>query len=468
MALTGSSVSLSGAQSSPKAADHPWDESSVLPGLQSEPPARYFTFDRVHVYSLADLIDAAEVHNPVTREAWALARKQADQLGIDRADLFPSLLARVLGGTSKNAALINDVFAPQTIGDYNLSLNLSYTLLDFGERRGRIDRSRALVIASNLQFNQTHLNLIKSVMLAFYQLLKSQGDVEAAEADLKAARTIREASEQRLALGIATVPDVMEAKSIEARALYDLHSAHGARQIASGDLATLITAPPNSRYKVQSLEELDIPHGLDESAEKAISDALSNRQDVLARTEDLRAAKADIVRAQSSWYPRLVFNGNEGYRRAFGQQTPFQSVYASGSVYEASLSLDWRVFDGGRRRHEVDQAHAEAERAQAVLDHVRDEATNQVWHAYTDVETAFQKREAAAALLTASIQSYEAALESYRLGLRDLVDLLNAERILADARSTDVTARVQVLTSLSDLAYSTGSLLNRSPRRPLP
>ena len=240
-------------------------------------------------------------------------------------------------------------------------------------------------------------------------------------------------SSQRLALGIATAPDLLEAKSIEARALYDLDSARGAQQIASGDLATLMTARPNSLYKVQSLKEQDIPHSLDESAEKAITDALSSRQDVLARTEDLRAAKADIVRARSSWYPRLVFDGNEGYRRAFGQQTPFPSLYASGSVYDASLSLDWSVFDGGRRRHEVDQAHAEAERAQAVLDRVRDEATNQVWHAYTDVETAFQKRDAAASLLTASTQSYEAALESYRLGLRDLVDLLNAERILADA-----------------------------------
>jgi outer membrane protein TolC len=107
-------------------------------------------------------------------------------------------------------------------------------------------------------------------------------------------------------------------------------------------------------------------------------------------------------------------------------------------------------------------------RAEADVDRKRDEVSDEVWRAYSDVNTAFRQRDAATTLLTASSDSYEAALESYRLGVRNLVDLLAAERDLADARSADITARVRVLNSLAALAYSTGDLLKTAARRPAP
>ncbi len=52
------------------------------------------------------------------------------------------------------------------------------------------------------------------------------------------------------------------------------------------------------------------------------------------------------------------------------------------------------------------------------------------------------------ALLEAASRSYDAALESYNYGLRNLLDVTAAQRTLAQARSTDVLARTQVLTTL--------------------
>jgi hypothetical protein len=68
----------------------------------------------------------------------------------------------------------------------------------------------------------------------------------------------------------------------------------------------------------------------------------------------------------------------------------------------------------------------------------------------------FRQRQSALALLQASTQSYDAALESYSNGVRNLLDVTAAQRTLAQARSADVSARTQVLTSLADLAFTTG------------
>jgi outer membrane protein TolC len=323
-------------------------------------------------------------------------------------------------------------------------------------------------LAANFAFNQVHLELVSRVLAAFFRLQQAQGEVAASEANLTSARTVREAAEQRLGLGVATVPDVLEARSAEARAVYNLESARGAQQTASGDLATVLMASPASDYGVQGLDSLPIPDTLDETAEQAINKALASRPDLLAEMEEVRAANAAVTSARSKWYPRLTFQGDDGYLRAYGQQPPLPGTYAGANVYQAELSLNWTVFDGGRRRNEIEQARASMKRAEADVDRKRDEVSDEVWRAYSDVNTAFRQRDAATTLLTASSDSYEAALESYRLGVRNLVDLLAAERDLADARSADITARVRVLNSLAALAYSTGDLLKTTARRPAP
>ena len=81
------------------------------------------------------------------------------------------------------------------------------------------------------------------------------------------------------------------------------------------------------------------------------------------------------------------------------------------------------------------------------------------------MNTAFRQREAAIALLEAASQSYAAALESYNYGVRSLLDVTAAQRTLAQARSTDVLARTQVLSTLADLAFRTGMRSNPT-RRP--
>jgi outer membrane protein len=78
-----------------------------------------------------------------------------------------------------------------------------------------------------------------------------------------------------------------------------------------------------------------------------------------------------------------------------------------------------------------------------------------------------RQRQAALALLDAASQSYDAALESYNYGVRNLLDVTAAQRTLAQARSADVLARTQVLASFADLAFRTGDSI-QSPKRPQP
>jgi outer membrane protein TolC len=133
-----------------------------------------------------------------------------------------------------------------------------------------------------------------------------------------------------------------------------------------------------------------------------------------------------------------------------------------------SLSLNWTVFDGGARRSRLAQAEADIRSAEADLSVTRDRIEDEVWTAYSGLNTAFRQREAAAALLDSATQSYAAALESYNYGVRNLLDVTAAQRVLAQARSADVSARTQVLTALADVAFRAGDSIQAISRKPQP
>jgi outer membrane protein len=106
---------------------------------------------------LPELIDLAESHNPQTRVAWERARAQAAALGVARSELYPTLAAAALSGGTRSQAYLVDRFYRQTIADFQVALNLNYTIFDFGARSGRIAAATAEVLAANFAFNDTHL-----------------------------------------------------------------------------------------------------------------------------------------------------------------------------------------------------------------------------------------------------------------------------------------------------------------------
>jgi outer membrane protein TolC len=61
--------------------------------------------------------------------------------------------------------------------------------------------------------------------------------------------------------------------------------------------------------------------------------------------------------------------------------------------------------------------------------------------------------------LTASQQSYEAAHQAYGYGVRNLLDVVSAQKALAQARSEEIAARTQLLLQATNLAFQTGDLL---------
>jgi outer membrane protein TolC len=324
------------------------------------------------------------------------------------------------------------------------------------------------LFAANFAFNDTHRKIIFEVTEAYDRLLNAVGQEEAARASLKNAQAVQQAAEERLKNGLATVPDVLEARSAAAQAQYDLQAALGTEKNTRGDLATALGTRPTDAIQVQSVNQLAIPESIGDSVDQAMDRAFEQRPDLMQQVAEVRKANASVKDAHAAYYPALSVGAAPNVQSLYGLQQQLPWAHTAGLAGTLEFKLSWTLFDGGARKNNLAQAQANLRAAEAKVNATQDSVADEVWKAYSNLETSLGQRQAATALLTAADQSYAAALESYNDGVRNLLDVTAAQSTLARARSADVLARAQVLSSLADLVFETGDLMQSSARRPKP
>jgi len=446
----------------PPAADRSWSA--------PEPPSAYRApadaWQEAHptlpstdgTYDLPSLVDLALRDNPDTRNAWEVARAAAARYGRSLAPFYPKLNAQV-GMTPVERFFEPTADGPLTIHAerYEPRVVLTYTLLDFGRRAQSAELARQRLLAANFTFNRRLQDVLFDVERAYYQLDAAQGFERAAERNLELARTVLAAAEQRLGVGLATRPEMLLARQVETRAVYELENAHVAVKNAEAELALTIGIPANRPLAIESLQDQPMPPELHDAVDSLIDTALAQRPDLAARVAELRAADAAVAKAKADFFPTVDFRGHYGEsfwdftakRQSFGSDQP---------TYATIFAFNWDIFTGFDRLNAVREAEAGSRAARAELAATQLDAIAEVWRAYYDYRAAVRKLEYAEALLAASQDAYDSTLKTYEVGLSDIVELLTAERDLATARYTLVQSRAELLTTAARVAYAAGAM----------
>lgn len=430
-------------------------------------PRQYPSIDPKKAYALYELIDIAEEQNPLTRIAWDRLKQQAARLGVANSALYPTLAINVPVIEERSFLVFPYVLLPVLGADsermdvttVNPAVKLNYLLFDFGGRRGKIDAAKARLFSAGSDLNETHEQVALQVTTSYYRVLSAKGLVEAARASLQDADTSEKSVEEQVNHGIATLPNLLNAKAHLQQATYTLENAEGAEEIAASALAQNVGLNPTAALQVRAMSEMPQRSELEDSVEKLIDGALVQRPDLLAQVGEIRAADAEIKVARSALYPTVRAEAQGGYDAMHTVTNAGPAPYIHQGSWQGQVSLNWTIFDARRRRYEVIEAETQKHAAEQRLNSLRDAATNQVWSSYIASKVAFRRLDTSKVLLNAAQISYDAASASFKQGLATYVDVVTAEQALAQARNEEVQAEAQVFTDLAQLAYRTGDLL---------
>ena len=404
---------------------------------------------RIQRLTLAEVVDLGLRNNPTTRLSWANARAAAAAYGSARGAYFPTVDGDVTATRLKTVASQGRSAVTQSV--LSPSLNLSYLLFDFGGRSGDIGAARNALLAANFTHNATLQGVVLQIQTAYFEYVANRALLEAQQTTTREARANLAAAEERNRVGVATIADVLQARTAASQAELAAQTTEGNLQTSRGALALSLGLPANLSYDIDSTAgELPVSV-LADSVDVLIAGAVEARPDLAAARAEFEASRSEISVARANRLPALMLNG-------VGGRTYTTSLPQGGNNYTLSLGLRIPLFAGFSRLYDQRQAAALADAAGARADALGQQVVFEVFRSYYALQTAARRVRTSDELIASAEQSSEVALGRYRAGVGSVLDLLSAQTALADARAQQVLARLDWNTSLAQLAHDTGVL----------
>jgi outer membrane protein len=360
--------------------------------------------DPAHPYTLAELIDVAEHHNPSTRTIWERAKQRARELGLAKSAYYPELEGLAVSGDQRSIEPFPKLLSPRgyimvEVPFVETEVTLQYLIFDFGKRGATVDSARTEKLAAGADVIQVNQALAFRVASAYYQLMTAQERLQAAQDTLRTAQTTQDAAENRLNNGLATLPDVLNARAETSQAVFDVESADGDEKIARVTLTEAVGADPSPNIVIDSRSNAPLPERLTMSIEALIDRAIADRPELMAQTLRIRSAEARIRAARAEYKPQIVLSGSGAQTSLWPTADYGQLGAASEPTWSVALGIQWRIFDGGVRKNELLIAESKRREAEDELMAKHDQTTREVWSAYIAFRTALRKHDAAVALL---------------------------------------------------------------------
>ncbi|HEX3583215.1 MAG TPA: TolC family protein [Thermoanaerobaculia bacterium] len=396
--------------------------------------------------SLSQIVDVALTNNPQTRIAWLNARAAEAGIGSAQSNYYPEVdldagLTRARTASTAGASTAT-VFGP--------SLTLNYLLFDFGGRAAEVEQARQTLIAADFLHNQAIQDVILRVQQAYYGFLDAKALLAAQDATIKERQTSLDAAEARHGSGVATIADVLQARTALSQAQLTRETFAGNVRTFEGEIATAMGLPAATHFEFGELPSQVPSNEVTSAVESLITQAVQQRPDLAASRADAERAQAHVTQIRSSYLPSLAATTSLG-ETFFGtsmHQTP----------YSAGLAVRWPIFTGFRNTYDVRQAQAQADVARESVRNTEQQVMLQVWTSYYALQTATQRLTTSRDLLTSAQQSADVAQNRYRAGVGSILDVLTAEAALENARAQEVQARADWFLSVAQLAHDSGTL----------
>lgn len=366
------------------------------------------------------MLDAQSANHDI-RAAAARVDQARARARIASAGLYPSLSGDLGAGRSKSGG-------SDARNSVSLGAQASYEVDLWGLNRETARSGEAALLSSQFGQEVVRLSLASDLANNYFQLLSLNDRLRTAEDNLALARRLLALVEAQKAAGRVSALELARQRSQLASSEAAIPPLRQQRQVARDALAVLLARNPAEAPDPQgSLRPLALPAVVSGVPARLIE----RRPDVRRAEADLLAANADVNAARAAVLPSLTLGVGGGWQAASAG-----ALFGSGSgFYSLAATLAGTIFDGGRKRGQVEVASAR--RSELVENYLL-----AVRSSFRDVEDAFagvdefgrqeaQQVEAAAH----AREAYRLAELRYKAGAVDFSTVLDAQRTLLAAES---------------------------------
>ena len=409
--------------------------------------------------SLLDIYNEALDNDPTFKAAEYsyLADKELKVQG--RAALLPSLT--LSGSTNWNEYYQNKELQQQ-YNSFSTSARVSQPLFRL-DTWFQYRQSKSLTDAAEADFAFEQQNLLVRTAELYFGVLRAIDNLNAAISEEKAIKKQLDQAKQRFEVGLSAITGVQEAQLA-----YDLSKAsrirtEGSLYSARESLNALIGREIFSLNELGDglLIELPTPN----SKEKWVELALENNYQLKAAYLRKKAAKSSARIVASNHLPKIDIVGSqsesetnqfnyEGFN-IDGQGIPVPSVTGRRNY---SIQLSMPLFQGGAVNSRRKQAYSQYERANENTLFTERRIIQEVRSQFSNVLTLVANVNAQKQAVVSATSALEATQVGYKVGTRNVVDLLQAEKNLYSAEKNLANAKYDYILSNLKLSLASGTI----------
>lgn len=333
---------------------------------------------------------------------------------------------------------------------FRIGPTVSYALDIFGGTRRAIEQTEALADAQDFTLDAAYLTLTGNAVTEALTIASLRMQISTVEGIIADDDNNLSLVQREVSAGVATQLDIETARSQLASDRTLLPPLRQQVNAARHALAVLEgRAPSQGAPPDFDLDRITLPADLPLSLP---SDLVRQRPDILNAEAQLHAASAAIGIATAQLYPSITLTSALS-QQAISVDTLF---HGADTIWSVGGSLTAPLFHGG-------ELEAQRRRAKANFDSALDSYEQTVLQAFAQVADVLDALNEDAALLAeeqSALQAAQASLDlnrrAYSLGSIAVLQVLDAERLVEQARLGYVRARAQRYLDTAQLFLAMG------------
>ncbi|MHB1457303.1 MAG: TolC family protein [Armatimonadota bacterium] len=336
------------------------------------------------------------------------------------------------------------LFGGMTVLDKNTNMNTisaSKQIYNGGLSKASIEQAKWGVEASGKQTQTAREELVLAVTVYYVQALKARDSIRVADDAVAFLQTNLDSAIKMKDAGVAPKSDVFRAETELASAKDGQIQAQTAYKSQLAQLRDLLSLNPDSTLSLSdAITDIGSKNvNLSEKSE-------SKRVEIQAMEDAIKAAQANVKRAQSGMKPTVNLNADF---LNIGTGAEFPRV---NNTFSAGINASFPLNDGGASKANTDQAKAELRKAERDLESMTQRVSLEKEQAKLALENADARAVSSDVRLKSAQESARALKVSYQEGIAPITDLLGARAALTEAESAKINsqydkyiAQVQVL-----------------------
>ncbi len=295
--------------------------------------------------------------------------------------------------------------------------------------------------------DSTLLDVYSDALSRLYELKILEKKIELRKKQLESSRKILSVAQEKLKHGLVMITDVLKANSEVARRESLLSQAQNEYRKVFNSLNALLDFSLEDGEKPEvNLVEERIPI----NTSNLVSRAMLMRPEIKEAKEQVQIAEKSVLLAKRTLSPRLSISLSA---QRTGTELPGSKNYSAG------FTLSFPVFDSGLTKARTLEKMSQLKQSELQLREVENSVKLEVLNAISDVNSSYQQLKASAASLKYARRAYERVLNEYKLGVSDIVALLQTFQAYCQSQEDYLQALLNYNLAIVSLRKATGELI---------